>query len=409
MLDASKSLGARKPCLLVATSTYPRWAGDPEPGFVHELSRRLTDHFRVIVVTPHAPGALVRENLDGVEVLRFRYAPTRFETLVNDGGILGNLKNNPWKWLLLPGFVLSQATMIQRACRREEVDLIHAHWLVPQGMITALLQTLPGRKTPFVVTSHGSDIKALHGHAMDALRRFVVRRCEAITVVSDALLDSLRAMGADASKANRMPMGVDLTEKFIPDTSIRRSNNQILFVGRLVENKGIEHLLDAMPIVLQTVPEARLTVAGFGPLEALLKKQCGTLGIDASVEFLGPVPQARLPDLYRSASIFVAPFGKEEGLGLVLVEAIGCGCPVLTSDIPAARDIFGEYYDRHVIPSTDRTTLSARIIEALQVPNGPAAPSPQLEKHVMESFSWDRVAESYTGLLIRHIPSRPSK
>src|SRR5690606_6282774 len=95
--------GAGTPTLLVLTSTYPRWAGDPEPGFVHELAKRLTDRFRVIVLGPHAPGAKTAEVLDGVEVIRYRYAPERMETLVNDGGIITNLRRSRWKYLLVPG------------------------------------------------------------------------------------------------------------------------------------------------------------------------------------------------------------------------------------------------------------------------------------------------------------------
>ncbi|HTH09438.1 MAG TPA: glycosyltransferase, partial [Acidovorax sp.] len=147
-----------KRTLLVLASTYPRWAGDPEPGFVHELAKRMTDRFRVIALVPHTGGARAREMLEGVEVHRYRYAPKRWETLVNDGGIVANLKRDRWKHLLVPGFVLAQAWCAWRLLRRERVDVIHAHWLVPQGLIAALLRYLPGRAAPFLVTSHGADL-----------------------------------------------------------------------------------------------------------------------------------------------------------------------------------------------------------------------------------------------------------
>src|SRR5689334_22160597 len=101
--------GDALPRLLVLATTYPRWPGDPEPGFVHELSKRLADRFRVVALVPHAPGAKRRECMDGVEVVRYRYAPQRMETLVNDGGIVANLRRAKWKLLLVPGFVLAQA------------------------------------------------------------------------------------------------------------------------------------------------------------------------------------------------------------------------------------------------------------------------------------------------------------
>ena len=115
---------SRLPVLLVLASTYPRWPADPEPGFVHELSRRLTERYRVIVLCPHASGAKPRETMDGVEVVRYRYAPERWETLVNDGGIVTNLKRARWKLLLVPGFVLGQAWVAWRLMRRERVDAV---------------------------------------------------------------------------------------------------------------------------------------------------------------------------------------------------------------------------------------------------------------------------------------------
>ena len=104
--------------LLVLTSTYPRWPNDREPGFVHELCKRLTGDFDVTVLSPHASGAMVEEIMDGVSVRRYRYAPASWETLVNNGGIVTNLKRQPWKWLLVPGFLLVQAWAVWRLIRR---------------------------------------------------------------------------------------------------------------------------------------------------------------------------------------------------------------------------------------------------------------------------------------------------
>lgn len=89
MVDDLKQAKLR---LLVLTSTYPRWPNDPEPGFVHELAKRLTGYFQVQVLAPQAFGARRQEILDGVDVVRFCYAPVWLQTLVNDGGIVTNLK-----------------------------------------------------------------------------------------------------------------------------------------------------------------------------------------------------------------------------------------------------------------------------------------------------------------------------
>lgn len=388
-----------RPVLMVLASTYPRWAGDPEPGFVHELSRRLTDRFRVIVVGPHAPGALSRELLDNVEVRRYRYAPERWQTLVNDGGIVTNLRRNKWKWLLVPSFVLGQAWTAWRILRCEGVDVIHAHWLLPQGLIATMFQLLPGRKVPFVVTSHGADLYALKGRVLETLKRFVADKAATVTVVSEAMREKLSCAGVDAGKVHVRPMGVDFQNRFFPDQTAQRSSNELLFVGRLVEKKGLNHLLDAMPYVLARYPQATLKIAGFGPEQDALEQQASRLGIERNVCFLGAIPQERLPDLYRRAAVLVAPFveaatGDQEGLGLVLVEAIGCGCPVVAGDVPAVRDVLGDA-SSSCVDSRKTSTLAHAILRILDDPQWAARRVVSLRDSLVERLDWVRVADGY--------------
>lgn len=393
----------RLPRLLVLASTYPRWAGDPEPGFVHELARRLTDRFEVIVVCPHAPGARTAEMLDGVRVLRYRYAPAAWETLVSEGGIVANLKRQRWKALLLPGFALAQAWATWRAVRRHAPDVIHAHWLVPQGLVIALLASLPGRWPPFVVTSHGADLFALRGAPWLTLKRFVVRRAAAVTVVSSAMLEPVRQLGTDQGKLSVQSMGVDLQQRFRPDPTVPREPQLLLFVGRLVAKKGVRHLLDAMPRLLAAKPGLRLEIVGFGPEEAALRQRVAELGLAGYVDFVGAVPQSELPDRYRRASVFVAPFvvakgGDQEGLGLVLVEAAGCGCPVVAGDVPAVRDVVGDPRIGIVLDPTDPARLADAILAELEGEASMPARAAARAGAVMR-FDWSRREAAYACLL----------
>lgn len=393
-----------RPTLLVLASTYPRWKGDPEPSFVHELSRRLAGRFRVIAVCPHAPGAATREVMDGVEVVRYRYAPERWETLVNDGGIVANLRRSRWKLLLLPGFVLAQLWAAWRVCRREGVDVVHAHWLVPQGLVAVTLRMLGRGRPPFVVTSHGADLYALRGRAWDVVKRFVAGRASAVTVVSSAMKDQLAKLGVPGGKVMVQSMGVDLSERFTPDPSVPRSSREILFVGRLVEKKGVRHLLDAMPGVLRQRPDVELCVVGFGPEEAALRERARQLGLGECVRFAGAVRQADLPGLYRQAALFVAPFveatgGDQEGLGLVLVEAIGCGCPVLVGRVPAVADVMGPGYEDLIVDPADTEAFAKRILVALNDPVRLQDRMGTLRRDLATRFDWASVAARYGDLL----------
>lgn len=388
-----------KPRLLVLASTFPRWADDPEPGFVFELAKRLTARFDVTVLCPHAPGAPVAERMDGVEVVRYRYAPEKLETLVNDGGIVTNLKRAKWKLLLVPGFVLAQAWMAWRLVRRGEVDVIHAHWLIPQGLIAALL-----RKRPFVVTSHGADLYALRGGLLDALKRFVVARASAATVVSSAMQEKLREIRADTGKVSVLSMGVDVSQRFMPNAGVRRSPDEILFVGRLVEKKGVGYLLAALPEILRRRPDTFLTIAGFGPDEPRLRAMAQELGVAGKVRFVGALPQAELPALYQRAAVFVAPFvqaesGDQEGLPVALMEAIACGCPILAGDVAGLHDMLGEQAGEVVFDPRDTAGLAVRVAETMDEPADAEARALRMSGFVRERFDWDRIAAGYAELL----------
>jgi glycosyltransferase involved in cell wall biosynthesis len=387
---------ARRAKLLVLTSTYPRWAGDHEPGFVHELSRRLARDLDVIVIAPHAPGAAKREMLDGVDVRRYRYAPDALEALVQNGGIVTNLKRAKWKWLLVPGFLLAQAVAVWRTLRRDRPNVIHGHWLIPQGLLLALLSLLLPRMPPFLLTSHGADLFSLRGRIAELVRRWVIGRAAAVTVVSTAMREMLLRTGVDPAKVSVQSMGVDLTERFTP-TDLPRSRDEILFVGRLVEKKGLRHLLDALPAIHAWRASVFLTIAGFGPEEAALREQARRLGLDQRVRFVGAVHQAELPKLYRRAAVFVAPFveargGDQEGLGLVVIEAAGCNCPVVLSRLPATEGLLAAMPGFTAVAPGDASALAAAVIATLQQPA-------EIPRDGVLGYDWTARTLSYRELL----------
>ncbi|MCC7635773.1 glycosyltransferase family 4 protein [Stenotrophomonas rhizophila] len=394
----------RRPRLLVLASTYPRWHGDPEPGFVHELSQRLVADFDVRVLCPHAAGALPRECMDGVDVIRYRYAPARWERLVNDGGIVGNLRHRPWTALLLPSFLLGQLWSLLRMLCTARPDVIHAHWILPQGLMVALLQMVGIRTPPTLVTSHGADLFSLRGRFPMWIKRLTVRRMQASSVVSSAMLGPMLALGADPDSLAVASMGVDLQHRFTPDTQMQRAGHELLFVGRLVEKKGLTHLLDALPLVLQRHPQAKLSIAGFGPELAHCQQQVERLGLQEHVRFLGALSQDALPNLYRRSSMLITPFvqarsGDQEGLGLVMVEALGCGCPVVTTRLPAIRELRDGQWPPYLAEPGDACSLAAQINALLDDPAAGQTWVQQLRPSLMRRFDHAAVAAGYSARL----------
>jgi glycosyltransferase involved in cell wall biosynthesis len=368
------------------------------------LTKRLIDRFRVIAVVPSASGALAQESLDGVEVIRYRYAPRRLETLVNDGGIVTNLRRHRWKTLLVPTFVMAQAWRTWRVLRTHRVDVIHAHWLLPQGFVATMLSKFSRHHPAVVVTSHGADLFALQGRVLNVLKRFVVRKASAVTVVSEAMRGELVRIGAAVDSVEVQPMGVDLAERFTPDPAIHRSRDEILFVGRLVEKKGLRYLIDAMPAILKAHPSACLSIVGFGPEERERHAQVESLGLQGKIHFAGALPQADLPARYQQAAVFVAPFvkastGDQEGLGLVSLEAVGCGCPVVMSDLPATRSVLtvGAGCVR-VVPS-DSAALAEAVADVFAHRDLHLRGVEVQRQQAIQRFDWGAVSRRYIHIL----------
>jgi glycosyltransferase involved in cell wall biosynthesis len=390
-------MSAPRPTVLVLASTYPRWRDDPEPPFVHELCRRLRQDFDVVAVVPGAPGADPDGLFDGIEVVRYRYAPRAWQRLVNDGGIVANLRRARWKWLLVPGFVLGQWWAARRVLRRRRIDVVHAHWLLPQGVVARLLGA------PYLVTSHGGDLFGLRGALLLAVKRWVARGAAGMTVVSEAMRAECARLAIAAPRLDVIPMGVDLRERFTPQPSPREPAT-LLFVGRLVAKKGLRHLLDALPRVLEHRPDARLEIIGFGPEEAALRAQVQAQGLEAAVSFLGARPQSELPQHYRRASLFVAPFvtgpgGDQEGLPVVLMEAIGCGCPAVVGRVAGLDDLLGAHVSSIAVDPTDAAALADAILAVLLDPARAQARALEVAQAARARIDWEAVGARYRAAL----------
>ena len=395
---------APRPRLLVLASTYPRWSDDVLPPFVHELARRLTDRYKVHVLAPHARGCKTHESMDGVEVHRFRYGPEGLETLAYSSGMLPGLRRRPWRLLALPVFLFAEWFATVRLLRQQEFAAIHAHWLLPHGLIALLARACCGYRPALLCTSHGADLYGLQGVLARACKRRVVHGSEHVTVVSRAMLETLQHEVGDSINCSVLPMGVDTQTRFVPPAS-PISRGGLLFVGRLADKKGVDVLLEALAR-LRDMPDLSLHVIGTGPEEARLRQQVQRLDLDKVVDFVGPVPNKDLPLWYQRSALLafpsvVTPYGDQEGLGLVPVEALACGCAVVASDLPAVRDVIRDKQTGLLVPPGD----PAQLAEALHVLLWDKPLSERLaavgRADVIERFDWDRIAGRYAALLDR--------
>lgn len=398
-----------RPRLLVLASTFPRWEGDTEPRFVESLSYELAVNFDVIVLAPHCRGAARQETFSregrSLDVRRFRYGFAALETLAYDGGMLSRVRQNPLRLLLLPLFLLGQAFATLRLCKRERIDAIHAHWIVPQGFTVAVLGLLVRRFPPCLVTCHGGDLYALRGAALERLKRWVLSRADAVTVVSRAMRDYCERKKLGPPGLFVQSMGVDLESTFTPGTD-SAPRDGLVFVGRLVEKKGVSYLIEAVALLADRYPELTLTIVGDGPLGESLKALASKRGVQERVRFTGSVLNRDVPDYLRAAKISVMPSvvastGDQEGLGLVAVEALGCGCAVVAFDLPAVRDTIINGQTGLMAEPENAADLAAKIAMLLDDGALRRRLAESGRRHALDNFNWPAVGARYEEI-IRH-------
>ena len=389
--------------LLILTSTFPRWEDDEDPPFVYELCDRLKAEFQIHVLSPHFPGARKDEILRGIHVNRFRYFFAPFERLAYQGGISATLKKNPFQYGLLPFFFLGELFALVKMLRHHHFHLIHAHWLIPQGMVAVAAGYLTGSKIPLLSTSHGGDLFGLQGAILNRIKRWVIIKSRALTVVSRNMIDAVERLGVRKKEIYVIPMGVDLKKRFVPAETMRGSD-KLLFVGRLVEKKGLHYLIHAMPLILNRHPHVTLCIAGDGPEKSNLKRLCKDLGIKGSVRFLGAVRNELLPALYQMSDIVVFPSviaddGDREGFGLVLVEALGCECPAVVTDLSAMEDIVEDGKTALVVPQKNVRKLAEKIVLLLENPKMRESLGREGRRYVLRNFDWTIIAGEYKKLI----------
>ena len=389
--------------ILVLTSTFPRWEDDEEPSFVFELCSRLKAQYRIHVLAPHFPGAKTYEYFEGIHIKRFRYFFTPWQRLAYQGGILAKLKHNPWQYGLLPFFFLGELFSLIRLLRSYRFHLIHAHWLIPQGLVALLARLFIKSAPPLLCTSHGGDLFGLQGNLLNMVKRLVVLNSTAVTVVSSAMLEEVIKLDAGYEHIHVIPMGVDLQNCFVPPAT-RVNKGSLLFVGRLVEKKGLRYLIEALPLILKRHPEVCLRIAGDGPEKGNLKAQCAKLGISDHVRFLGAVKNERLPALYQTSDVVVFPSviaedGDREGFGLVLVEALGCECATVVTDLPAMRDIIIDGKTGLVVPQKSIRQLAEKVIGLLDDPEMGRLVGKEGRKYVTKRYDWEIIARRYSELI----------
>ena len=377
--------------VLFLTHSFPRDDGDAAGSFVLRLARALAhEGVTVRVVAPGARGLSSSENLGGVHVDRFRYAPRRFETLAYGGNMAAQVRDSWSARVTLVGFLGAEFRAGIRARREFQPSLVHAHWWFPNGVAATWVARMGG--IPLVTTLHGTDVRM--ARSIPASRpafRHVLQHSAAVTTVSRWL-----ATEAQSIVSTRPPIVAPMpvaTELFTVQPATIRLR-RLLFVGRLMPQKGIDLLIDALA---QLPTDVGLDVVGDGPDRPALESRALALGVIGRVRFHGAVKQFDLPAFYQRAAALVVP-SAEEGLGLVAVEAQLCETPVVAFDSGGLPDVIQHDRTGILVREMGADALAAAIRSLLDRDDQGAALGAAGRLHALATFAPESVARRYADI-----------
>lgn len=421
----AQSAGDRRSALrrvLVVASTFPADPGDPVPGFVRDqviAMKECEPGIEFTVLAPHDRYTRTRSHVEHEHYTerRFHYAwPHGWEALTGRG-ILPALREKPLRYLLVPGLFLGEFIALLRLTRTLSPDVIYAHWFTPQALSACAVSVLTG--VPFVFTTHAADVDVWHKVPIlgRMLVRWGTRRARAVTAVSRRSMAKLAAFlpGANppSDSSEIIPMGVALPgQDFAGADDLRQQFDLpqgpvVLFLGRLAEKKGVDHLLHAMSRVAPK-RDASLLVAGDGPLRGELEGLAARLGISDRVTFLGYTTGKDKDRVLRAADLVVLPSiitdgGDAEGLPVVLMEGLAYGRLCIATDVSGADDVLTDGVDGFLIPQRDPEALAAAIERALALPEDSRISMGAAARRTALQFEWSAIARRHLDFFERFL------
>lgn len=392
-------------------STYPKHESDGSARFIRSLAEGVAGWgHQVHVLIPY------RSDLDlsgnRVVVHTFRYAwPASLEVMGYANAMHSDTRLRPISYILAPAFAASEAAALLDLQRRYQFDVIHAHWIIPNGVVaTEVAQRI---RRPLVVSLHGSDIFVARKNAiLGAIAARAFRRCAAVTACSLELKTGAMALSADPQKLHLIPWGADpdvfQTAAETRLTTRRRlglssSQPTILSLGRLVRKKGIAYLIQAMPRVLAAVPDTVCLVAGDGPERSHLEGLSQSLGVAQQVRFLGGVAWPTTPDLLAACDVFVAPSihdenGNVDGLPTTIPEAMAAGRPVIATRVAGVELAVEHSVHGLLIDEKDAAGLAQALILVLSQPQVGALLGNNARQRVEAGLNWREVARQFVAI-----------
>ena len=402
--------------VLVIGSVYPRFDKDAEvPWLRTSVAHLKKAGVEIQVLAPSYKG-LKSHDIDGTRVNRFRYAPASWEILTHEEGAPSKMASRPWLQLLAIPYIINGFFKCLKICRKWRPDVIHAHWPFPHAYIALGAAKL--FRIPLVLNFHGAELLLIRKKKwVKPLLKFAIGQAQAVFANSSFTAGKIKAirnvdvewspygttLDGDGGHPRNAPVAHAVNGKF-----------KVLFVGRHIERKGICYLIEAARYL--SADKFEIRIVGEGDLTEELKAQAAQLegsvilseahqgGAEgsspehrpASIVFTGKLVAPELAREYREANVFVLPAivdhkGDTEGLGVVLIEAMELGLPIIASNVGGIPDVVVNNESGILVPEKDPVALADAIKRIESDPQYTARLLEGARNRIAEHFTWDNI------------------
>jgi glycosyltransferase involved in cell wall biosynthesis len=401
--------------ILTVTSSYPKYAGDTTAPFIASITKALAARGHELTVVLPARSDLDPEPIPGVRFCPFRYAPTEGLSVFGYAEALrADVALKHQTYLAAPLALLSGAKRLWTESGRQRYDLLHAHWVVPNGAMA--WPASRGRKLPLVVSLHGSDVYLSEKKgAFRMAAKLALTRASAVTACSDDLAQRSLALGA-SQRPEVIPYGVDgglfrlsveaseRARTLRRDLGIDPATIVVFAVGRLVRKKGFEYLIDAAATLSRAESGSfAVVIAGKGDLHAELEERARAKRVQDAVMLVGDIDRPSLPSYFAMADIVVVPSvrdaaGNVDGLPNVLLEAMASASAIVASDVAGISQAIRSGRDGILVAEKDPEALAAAIASLAASEEKRSALGESARTRALEAFNWNLVGERFESV-----------
>lgn len=392
--------------ILHILTAFPRDDNDVIVPWLVELLVRLKERGHQVEVLTSAYRGGGNRSYAGIPVHRFRYFPARWEDLTHDEAVAERLRRSVRYHLAAFSYVVCGVFASWRLGRRGRYDVVHVHWAVPHALFgrTAAVAS----RAALVTTFYGAELRWARSRipGMRALLKMAARRSVRVVAISNHTAAEVQEL--TGIRPEVIPYGIGLSPA---EWSSRASGSiegkagqdfTVLFVGRLVERKGVDVLLRAAARLRERY-RLRVVVVGEGPERNHLEDLARQLGLEQLVEFRGRVTDEELARCYGSASVFVLPAvvdrrGETEGLGVVLLEAMSYGVPVVATRVGGIPDIVEDGANGLLVEAGDAEALAGALAKVAE-DRALASRLGEAGRRTGENrFGWERITDRWERL-----------